>query len=277
MKLMLLLAHVSFIFGEISMSEVIDEYGPEYCHSLEAVYGKGMMSEGGTEGIDEMFEGLDIHGKKALDIGSGLGGVAYHLASKYAMEVTGLDINPWMIEKATRDAPEQVKDKLNFVLSTDNDHLPFEDNSFDIVYSKGALCHIEDKQALFKECHRILKPNGMLIIDDWLSPLRGKWGGYVQRMIELEGLSLYGETIDGYLKVLETAKFKDIQFTNVSKRYAHCNAQIVQDLKQPEKKTSFIQAFGQQLHQESIEGYGSIAKAMYQGELLVIYFIAHKN
>ena len=67
------------------MKEIIDEYDPEYCHSLEAVYGKGMMSEGGGVAIDAMFKGLSIHGKKALDIGAGLGGVAYHLAKKYAM------------------------------------------------------------------------------------------------------------------------------------------------------------------------------------------------
>lgn len=59
------------------MKEVIEEYSPHYCHLLEAAYGTGMMSEGG-EAIDLMFQGLSIQGKKALDIGSGLGGVAYH-------------------------------------------------------------------------------------------------------------------------------------------------------------------------------------------------------
>ncbi len=46
------------------MKEIIDEYYPEYCHSLEAVYGTGMMSEGGGEAIDEMFSGIDLKGKK---------------------------------------------------------------------------------------------------------------------------------------------------------------------------------------------------------------------
>ncbi|MCK4934537.1 MAG: class I SAM-dependent methyltransferase, partial [Simkaniaceae bacterium] len=121
------------------MKEVIDEYYPQYCHSLEAVYGKGMMSEGGAEAIDCMFKDLSIHGKKALDIGSGLGGSAYHLATKYEMHVTGLEINPWMIKEAERRAPTEIKQRLDFVLSTENDYLPFESNSFDIVYSKGVL------------------------------------------------------------------------------------------------------------------------------------------
>lgn len=56
-----------------SFSTMEEEYTPEYCHELEAAYGKGLMSEGGFEGIEHMFEGISLEGKKALDIGSGLG------------------------------------------------------------------------------------------------------------------------------------------------------------------------------------------------------------
>lgn len=150
LKSTLILLLPNLLFGEITIQEVIDEYYPEYCHSLEAAYGRGMMSEGGSKAIDEMFRGgLSIHGKKALDIGSGLGGVAHYLAQNYDMDITGLEVNPWMVEMSSKRAPESVKAKLNFVLSTDNNHLPFEDKSFDIIYSKGALCHIEHKQNLF--------------------------------------------------------------------------------------------------------------------------------
>jgi hypothetical protein len=52
---LLLLFQSGVIFGEITMKEVIDEYLPEYCHSLEAVYGKGMMSEGGAKAVDVVY------------------------------------------------------------------------------------------------------------------------------------------------------------------------------------------------------------------------------
>ncbi|MDN3506532.1 MAG: methyltransferase domain-containing protein [Simkaniaceae bacterium] len=259
------------------MREVIDEYDPEYCHSLEAVYGKGMMSEGGAEGIDFMFKDLPIQGKKALDIGCGLGGVAYHLATKYEMDVTGLEINSWMVKEAERNTPAEIKPRLTFVLSTNNASLPFENDSFDIVYSKGVLCHVENKRELFKECHRILKPGGLLVINDWLSPTKGKWGGYVQRLVELEGLSLYAESIEGYLEVLGEAQFTDVEVLDLTEKYAQYNEEIVRELKKPEKEEAFIRSFSQQLHKEAIEGYDAIARAMRTGEGLVTQFTAIKR
>ena len=69
---------------------IIDEYPEEYCLALEAAYGQGMMSEGGEQGIEEMFSGIALSGKSALDIGCGLGGVAFYLASQHNMQVTVL-------------------------------------------------------------------------------------------------------------------------------------------------------------------------------------------
>lgn len=258
------------------MKKLIDEYYPEYCHSLEAVYGDGMMSEGGAKAIDSMFHQLSIHKKKALDIGSGLGGVATYLAKNYEMDVTGLEINPWMIEESKRRIPPELQDLLRYQLSTDNNHLPFESESFDIVYSKGVLCHLEEKVGLFKECYRILKPKGHLVILDWLSPVSGKWGKNIQRLMELEGLSLYAETVEGYLEQLREAHFSEIETEDYTKQYAEYNEDIVKALRN-EKKDSFLAAFNEKLHKEAIEGYGSVAKAMHTGEGLEILFQAHKH
>jgi len=259
------------------MKKVIEEYDPQYCRTQELAYGDGMISEGGVEAIDSMFKGFEIEGKKALDIGSGLGGVAYHLAKKYAMEVTGLEINPWMIEEAKRRAPEEIKDKLSFVQSIDNDHFPLQTNSFDFVYSKGVFCQIEDKRGILKECYRVLKPGGALILNDWLSPVKGEWGGYVKRLIELEDLSIFAETIEGYLEMLSNANFKDIKYFNLTEKYASYNDQIVEGLKSAEKKERYIQSFGQRLYEEAIEGFESIANSIRAGEGLVILFNAFKK
>jgi len=277
-KIFLLLFIQVFVYGmDQSMKEVIDEYYPQYCQLLEAAYGKSMMSEGGREAIDFMFKGLSIKGKKALDIGSGLGGVAYYLANEYNMKVTGLEINPWIVEEAKQKIPAKLQNNLNFILNNDNNKLPFEDNSFDIIYSKGVLCHVENKQGIFNECYRVLKPRGTLIINDWLSPKKGKWGSYIQRLVELEGLTLYAETIDGYLKFFKEGNFNKVEVINLSKQYALYNEDIVKKLNSAEKKKNFINSFNEQLYIESIDGYDSIAKAMHSGEGMVIQFSASKK
>lgn len=263
------------VFGEITMKEVIEEYSPEYCRLLEAAYGEGMMSECG-EALALMFQDISIQGKKALDIGSGLGGVAYYLAREHDCQVTGLEINPWMVKEAEKRAPREIKNKLNFVLSTSNDCLPFEDDSFDIVYSKGVFCHIENKRGILNECYRILKPGGVLIVNDFLSSIKGNWGEHVKRLVELEGLSMYAETIDGYLEVLNEAQFKGIKFLNLAEKYALYNEEIIYRLKTSEKKEDFIHSFNKKLHAEAIEGYRAIVQAMQKGEGMTVQFVAHK-
>ena len=46
--------------------------------------------------------------------------------------------------------------------------LPFADASFDIVFSKDALLHVPDKDALFAEIFRVLKPGGVFAASDWM-------------------------------------------------------------------------------------------------------------
>lgn len=53
-------------------------YHPDNITLFEAIYGKNLISLGGLAAIDNMFSDLDIRELKALDLGFGLGGVAFH-------------------------------------------------------------------------------------------------------------------------------------------------------------------------------------------------------
>ena len=141
--------------------KMIEEYTPEYCHFLEATYGEGMMSEGGLDAIDDMFSGLDLADKQVLDIGFGLGAAALHLADQYHAIVKGVELNPWLVEQATQRTPAHLKDRAEF-LQYDL-ALPFENESLDLVYSRGVFVHIHDKKPLFSEIKRVLKPGGKLL------------------------------------------------------------------------------------------------------------------
>lgn len=274
--IILLTLPFAYTFCDITIKDVIDEYPPEYCHLLEAAYGDSLMSEGGEEAIDHLFDGIDLANKKALDIGCGLGGAAFHLTKKHDMHVTGLEINEWMVQEATRRTPTKQREKLAFVLNQDNAHLPFDDASFDIVYSKGVLTHVQYKDDLFKECHRILKPGGLLVTIDWLSPVKNSWGPLIQKLAEVEGLSMYAETKDGYLETLTNAGFIQLDMQDQSLKYAKYNDDIVDRLLLPEIKEAFINTFGQTLYTDSVEGYGDIAEAQRTGELLAVRFVATK-
>lgn len=94
-----------------------------------------MMSEGGSEGIEFMFDQIPLNDKVALDIGSGLGGVAFYLADTYNMHITGLEVNPWMIAETQKQMPAHLSERVDFLLSTSNSHWPLPNENYDMIYS----------------------------------------------------------------------------------------------------------------------------------------------
>jgi phosphoethanolamine N-methyltransferase len=256
--------------------KLIDEYSAEYCLFLESTYGDHMLSEGGTLAIDRMFEGTPLYHQKVLDIGFGLGAAAFYLAERYQAEVTGIELNPWMVEEAKLRTPEHLRSLVNFVLYQQPPLLPFPDHSFDIVYSKGVLVHLHDKFPLFNEIHRILQPGGFLIIDDWLSPKKGEWGQRLQKLCELENLTLYAQTETDYRQLLENTGFTDIQMRAENEHYVKYNQNIVNRLNQPNIKTSFISQFSERAWQKAVEGYQLITDSIQDNELLIRWFKASR-
>lgn len=190
-------------------------YSLENVPLFEAMYGPGLISLGGYEAIDQMFKGMDISTKRLLDFGSGIGGMAYYLASKYHAFVTGLEIHPWMTQYATNHTPEILKDHVTFVTYDQQGLIPVPPQTFDIVCSKGVLTHVADKRKLFLDLHRILKPSGQLCFMDWIVP--EEIGP--QNEIRPWGEVSCKETQSSYQKILADCGFMNVTFQNESKSY----------------------------------------------------------
>lgn len=260
---------------------VINEYSDKYCLGLEAAYGEGMMSEGGSIAIEKLFEGVNPSNKRIVDIGSGIGGMALYLAKTYNAHITGLEINPWMVEESRRRIPQNIAHLIDFLLLTDN-NLPFPDSSIDIVCSKGVFAHVQDKEPLFKEIFRILKPGGLFLINDWLSSEQGHWSENVRKMVELDGLTeiiMFAETDESYSAILNNAGFKNILITDQTLEYSAYNRTIVEKLQSlsKSKKEQLNTTFGISFVQNAIDGYALIAQAQEQQELQVHKFLARKQ
>jgi arsenite methyltransferase len=106
-------------------------------------------------------------GERVLDLGSGAGTdslVAAQMVGE-AGRVTGIDMTLEMLKKARAAANEMGVTSIEFV-EGEAEHLPFEDESFDVVISNGVIDLIPDKDAVFAELHRVLVPGGRLQIAD---------------------------------------------------------------------------------------------------------------
>ena len=99
----------------------------------------------------------DIKRKKILDIGCASGTHSEILHKKGAI-VTGMDISKEMIDLAKSRLPT-----LNFKVGNMN-HLPFKNNSFDILFYGLCIHYEKNLNSVFKEAHRVLKKSGRLII-----------------------------------------------------------------------------------------------------------------
>src|SRR5919198_2697550 len=106
-------------------------------------------------------------GELVLDVGSGAGTDSLVAAQMVGPEgrVTGIDMTPEMLAKARTAAAEMGVANVDFV-EGEAEHLPFADESFDVVISNGVVDLVPDKDAVFAELYRVLRPGGRIQIAD---------------------------------------------------------------------------------------------------------------
>ncbi|MBY0517611.1 MAG: bifunctional 2-polyprenyl-6-hydroxyphenol methylase/3-demethylubiquinol 3-O-methyltransferase UbiG [Bacteriovoracaceae bacterium] len=93
-----------------------------------------------------------------LDVGCG-GGFLSNALAKRGLKVTGVDLSPESINVARRHDETQTVQYL----TADAYHLPFPDQSFDVVTAMDFLEHVEKPDEIIKEFSRVLKPGGIFI------------------------------------------------------------------------------------------------------------------
>ncbi|BBF43134.1 UbiE/COQ5 methyltransferase [Lachnospiraceae bacterium KM106-2] len=97
-----------------------------------------------------------------LDAGCGTGAVLALLKEKYPdKNYVGIDLSPKMIEVANRKNLKGVR-----FINGDCEKLPFEDKSFDMITCSMSFHHYPNPEEFIKNCFRVLKPGGRLLIRD---------------------------------------------------------------------------------------------------------------
>jgi ubiquinone/menaquinone biosynthesis C-methylase UbiE len=98
----------------------------------------------------------------SLEIGAGTGYFSLNLALQGLLDrVTVTDISPGMLDALSATAADLGVEVEAVVCEAEN--LPFEDDSFDLVFGHAVLHHIPDLDRAFSEFHRVLRPGGRII------------------------------------------------------------------------------------------------------------------
>ncbi|MBQ9544353.1 MAG: class I SAM-dependent methyltransferase [Clostridia bacterium] len=138
------------------------EWGVPIDHEtyLRAVNGDWEVKLTPTKPVPKSWFG-DLRGKKVLGLASG-GGQQMPVFAALGADCTVLDYSPRQLE-SERLVAEREGYKIKIVRADMTKRLPFEDESFDLVFHPVSNCYVKDVLHVWRECFRVLKSGGYLI------------------------------------------------------------------------------------------------------------------
>ncbi len=192
------------------------QYLTESILQYQSIYGEDFVSPGGKAMAVEMIGRLQLApGARVLDVGCGLGGSAFVMASEFGLQVDGIDLSKNMLEIANQKLrahglADQVKLEWGDCLQLDRL------DSYDAIYSRDVFLHIHDKSRLFSILKATLRTGGQLLFTDYCCgprPWSDDFSGYVTD----RGYCLH--TTEEYARLIEQAGFRQVVSEDISARF----------------------------------------------------------
>ncbi|HQN20227.1 MAG TPA: arsenite methyltransferase [Syntrophobacteraceae bacterium] len=150
-------------------------------------------------------------GEIVLDLGSGAGFDCFIAAAKVGKtgRIIGVDMTPEMIEKARQNAQKGRFKNLEFRLG-EIEKLPVADGEVDVVISNCVINLSPDKEQVFKEAFRVLKPGGRLMVSDMV--LLKELPEAIRQSVEAYVGCIAGAAMrEAYLAAIKAAGFREIR------------------------------------------------------------------
>ena len=152
-------------YGREGLADAFGRFTTEELSSFDELHSRARQATSELAALASLRPGMRV-----LDVGSGLGGPARHLASAYGLRVTGLELTAEYV-RLSRLLTERagLSDHVGFeqgsALSA-----PFATRSFDCAWLQHVLVNVADKARLFAELKRVLAPGGCLALHEVVSP-----------------------------------------------------------------------------------------------------------
>lgn len=149
-----------------------------------------------------------------LDIMGGTGLVGLHI--KKTLETKNIEVN-LTVADIDKNSLEKIKDNSIKKVVTDINNINLKDNSYDYVFIRFGFHEIlkENKEKVLKECYRILKPNGRLVIMDLLPTKETQQAvnetDSLKNLLENRPNKSYFLTQEEFVSLLTESKFKNIK------------------------------------------------------------------
>lgn len=153
-------------------------------------------------------------GETVLDLGSGAGLDCFLAASKVGKQgrVIGVDMTPEMLDQARENARKSKYKNVEFRLG-EIENLSVADDTADVVISNCVINLSPNKQRVFEEAFRVLKPNGRLMVSDIV--LLKELPEAIKNNVEAYIGCVSGAIMkDKYLETIKNAGFQEVKIIN---------------------------------------------------------------
>jgi sarcosine/dimethylglycine N-methyltransferase len=156
---------------------------------------------------------------KVIDVGAGFGGAARYLAKTYGCEVVALNLSIAENERDREKNKEQGLDHLITVIDGDFEQLPYDAESFDIVWCQDSFLHSKDRGKVMEEIARVLKSGGEFIFTD---PMQADDADEGKLQPVYDRLNLPNMGSPGfYRKKLTELGFEELEFEKLTHQLAN--------------------------------------------------------
>ena len=194
--------------SESDLSQALNLYTPDEVRTLPSEIVQETLGCGNPMAIASLREG-----ERVLDLGSGAGLDCFLAARQVGASghVVGLDMTDTMLELARRNQQKVGLGNVEF-RKGEIENIPLPDSSVDVVISNCVINLSPDKDAVFREAFRVLRPGGRFAVSDVVT--RGAVPDSFRRALELWAGCLSGALDEqDYLERLRQAGFVDVQIT----------------------------------------------------------------
>ena len=244
--------------------------------ALQWMWGDGYLSPGGAEEVAAMLRGVDVRGRRVLEIGSGLGAASVALVERYgAHRVLGVDVEPHLIHHAReRAVAAGLAEQIRFQL-VDPGPLPFDDGAFDMVFSKDAIVHIPDKAACYAEVLRVLAPGGAFVGSDWLRGGEATYTSDAREWLDFVRLDFRMETLEQTRRALERSGFERVGLVDRNEWY---RGEIDNELAtlSGDSYEKLVEVVGEEMARHRLESSTLKQRVVDQGFLRPTHFVGYK-
>ena len=253
-----------------------NHYNDRFLKGLEWIWGEGFMSPGGATEVAAILGDIDLQGKRVLDIGCGIAGVDMVLVKEHgAAHVTGIDVEEPLVKEGRVRVRNASLDSQITLQTVTPGKLPFDDETFDVVFTKDTLIHVEDKASIYSEIYRVLKSGGDLAMSDWFGSTQVGSAEF-DRWLELVQLDFKIGTIEEAVEIVKSIGFQNIDFKDRNSWYAEEIKNEIATM-QGENYQKLIDVFGEEAAEERLNS--SLAKeiVVQQGHLRPGHIRARKG